>query len=95
MGGTVAIVDTSSYALVSSITNGLTNPYGVEATPDGSEVWVTESGTNTVSVISTQTNKIIDTIVVGVYPHGIRITPDGTTAYIANTGPDTGRGGSY
>jgi phospholipase C len=95
VGGTVAIVDTSSYALVSSITKGLTNPYGAAATPDGGEVWVTEAGTNTVSVINTQTNAITDTIVVGVYPHGIEITPDGKTAYVANTGPDTGRGGSH
>ncbi|MGH2894944.1 MAG: beta-propeller fold lactonase family protein [Solirubrobacteraceae bacterium] len=84
-------------ALVSSITSGFTNPFGVAATPDGSQVWVTESGTNTVSVIPTggsAPNKIASTIVVGIYPHGIAITPDGTTAYVANTGPNTGPGGS-
>ena len=59
------------------------------------EVWVTESGTNTVSVITTSTNKITGTVVVGIYPHGIAITPDGKTAYVANTGPNTGPGGSY
>ena len=65
-------------ALVSAITGGMTNPYGVAATPDGSEVWVTESGTNTVSVIPTggsTPNKIASTVVVGIYPHGIAITP--------------------
>jgi phospholipase C len=76
------------------VTGSTTNPYGVAATPDGSQVWVTESGTNTVSVIPTSTNKITDTVVVGVYPHGIAISPDGKTAYVANTGPNTGRGGS-
>ena len=40
---------------------------------------MTESGTNTVSVISTSTNKITGTVVVGIYPHGIAITPDGKT----------------
>jgi phospholipase C len=97
VGGNVAIVDTSTMALVSAITGGMTNPYGVAATPDGSEVWVTESGTNTVSVIPTggsAPNKIASTVVVGIYPHGIAITPDGNTAYVANTGPNTGRGGS-
>jgi phospholipase C len=94
VGGNVAVFNTSTYALVSAVTSGTTNPYGVAATPDGSEVWVTESGTNTVSVISTQTNKITSTVVVGIYPHGIAITPDGKTAYVANTGPNTGRGGS-
>jgi len=94
VGGNVAIFNASTYALASAIASGNTNPYGAAATPDGSEVWVTESGTNTVSVISTATNTITATVVVGIYPHGIVITPDGTTAYVANTGPNTGPGGS-
>jgi phospholipase C len=94
VGGNVAIVNASTFAMAGAVTSGTTNPYGVAATPDGSEVWVTESGTNTVSVISTTTNKITGTVVVGVYPHGIAITPDGKTAYVANTGPNTGQGGS-
>jgi phospholipase C len=94
VGGNIAIFNTSTYALVSSITSGFTNPYGVAATPDGAEVWVTDSGTNIVSVITTATNAITGTVVVGIYPHGIAITPDGTRAYVANTGPNTGPGGS-
>jgi phospholipase C len=97
VGGNVAILNTATRTLVSAITSGTTNAYGVAATPDGSQVWVTESGTNTVCVIPTQgsaPNKIAATIVVGIYPHGIAITPDGKTAYVANTGPNTGPGGS-
>src|SRR6201999_3077460 len=97
VGGNIAIFDTSAMTLVAAITSGTTNPFGVAATPDGSQVWVTESGTNTVSVIPTggsAPNKIASTIVVGIYPHGIAITPDGKTAYVANTGPNTGPGGS-
>ncbi len=94
VGGTIALLNGSTYALSSSITGGTTNPYGIAATPDGSQVWVTESGTNTVSVITTATNKITGTVVVGIYPHGVAITPDGTKAYVANTGPNTGAGGS-
>jgi len=96
VGGNVAAIDTSTYALVTALTSGTTNPYGVAATPDGSEVWVTESGTNTVSVISTTgaMPTVAATVVVGIYPHGIAITPDGKTAYVANTGPNTGQGGS-
>jgi phospholipase C len=94
VGGTVGIFNTSTYAMVPSVTGSTTNPYGIAATPDGSAVWVTESGTNTVSVISTKTNAITGTAVVGIYPHGIAITPDGSKAYAANTGPNTGPGGS-
>jgi phospholipase C len=94
VGGNVGIFNASTYVLSSAITSGFTNPYAVAATPDGTEVWVTDSGTNIVSVISTATNEVTATVVVGIYPHGIAITPDGTTAYVANTGPNTGRGGS-
>ncbi|MBV8218823.1 MAG: beta-propeller fold lactonase family protein, partial [Solirubrobacterales bacterium] len=94
VGGAIGIFDTSTFTLASAIASGTTNPYGAAATPDGSEVWVTESGTNTVSVISTSSNTITKTILVGIYPHGIAITPDGKTAYVANTGPNTGPGGS-
>lgn len=95
VGGNVAIFNTSTFALASAVSGGTTNPYGIATMPDGSEVWVTESGTNTVSVITTSSNKITGTVVVGIYPHGIAITPDGKTAYVANTGPNTGPGGSY
>lgn len=94
VGGTVAIFNTSTYTLASALTSGTTNPYGIAATPDGSEVWVTESGANTVSVISTATNTITSSVIVGIYPHGIAITPNGSRAYVANTGPNTGPGGS-
>jgi phospholipase C len=94
VGGNVAVINASTYALSSAISTDQTNPYGIAATPDGSKVYVTESGTNLVSVINTSTNKVTSTIVVGIYPHGVTITPDGSTAYVANTGPNTGPGGS-
>jgi phospholipase C len=104
VGGNVAIADASTQSLASAITSGTTNPYGVAVTPSvasslsGLAVWVTESGTNTVSVFtynaSTGKWSATQTVVVGIYPHGIAISPDGSTAYVANTGPNTGRGGS-
>jgi phospholipase C len=94
VGGNVAIVDASSYALVSAIESGVTNPYGIVATPDGSKLYVTNSGTNTVSVIDAATNAVSSDITVGLYPHGIAIAPNGASVYVANTGPDTGADGS-
>ena len=108
-GGTVAIATGTSTAptLASAITSGTTNPYGVAVTPSVAssladiEVWVTESGTNTVTVFNASTHAVSETIPVGIYPHGIAITPtgkgvtsSGTTAYVADTGPNTGPGGS-
>ena len=108
VGGTVATVDASTVSLASAITSGTTNPYGVAVITSSSaaslaaiEIWITESGTNTVTVFNASTGAVTNTIVVGIYPHGITITPvgkgataGGTTAYVAGTGPDTGPGGS-
>jgi phospholipase C len=98
-GGTVAIVGGPGSAggaptLASAISSGTTNPYGIATTPDGTQVWVTESGTNTVTIWNTLSLAKLATVVVGVYPHGIVISPDGTKAFVANTGPNTGSGGS-
>jgi YVTN family beta-propeller protein len=46
--------------------------------------YVTNADDNTVSVIDTLTNTVIDTIPVGNGPLGIAITPDGTRAYVTN-----------
>jgi phospholipase C len=94
VGGNVAIVDAATYTVASAIESGMTNPYGIVATPDGSKLYVTNSGTNTVSVIDVATNAVSSDITVGLYPHGIAIAPNGASVYVANTGPDTGADGA-
>jgi phospholipase C len=89
----VAVIDTSSGKLVSSVDAG-TNPYGIAAVPGGRKFYVTNSGASDVSVFSTYGPEITSSITVGLYPHGIAVAPDGRLAYVANTGPDTGPGGS-
>ena len=42
-----------------------TEPYGVSVTPDGMKVYVTNSNTNTVSVINGVTDTVSATITVG------------------------------
>jgi phospholipase C len=92
-GGSVAVINAQTYALVQSIGNP-TSPYGIAATPDGTKLYVTASGANSVSVLDPATGATTATVVVGPFPHGVAITPDGTKAYVANTGPNTGPGGS-
>ena len=93
VGGGFAMIDTTTYQVVSASVSE-TNPYGVAATPDARKLYITEAGTNLVSVVDPSGKAIGDPIVVGVYPHGVAVSPDGRTAYVANTGPDTGPGGS-
>lgn len=51
--------------------------------------YVTNTGSNTISVIDTSTQTVVDTIVVGVAPAGIVATPDGASLYVANSGSGT------
>jgi phospholipase C len=90
VGGNVAIISAATDTLVSAVESGLTNPFDIAATPDGTQLYVTNSGANTVSVIDSATNLVTSHITVGLYPHGVAVSPDGSRAYVANTGPDTG-----
>ncbi len=53
-------------------------------TLDGTRAYVTNQNSNTVSVINTATNAVINTINVGTEPVGIDITPGGNLIYVVN-----------
>ena len=59
-------------------------PEGVAVTPNGSYVYVANSGEKTVSVIQTSDNTVIDTISVTNYPRGVAVTPNGSYVYVAD-----------
>jgi YVTN family beta-propeller protein len=58
----------------------------VAVTPDGSNVYVANEASTTVSVIATASNTVTATIPVGVQPFGVAVTPDGSKVYVANIG---------
>jgi YVTN family beta-propeller protein len=58
-------------------------------TPDGKRVYVANSGSNNVSVISTASDTVTTTIAVGTAPRGVAVTPDGKTVYVTNSGSGT------
>jgi YVTN family beta-propeller protein len=91
---TVFVIDTASNTVVAEVTVGeVNNPYvvistGVAITPDGKQVYVTNSfPLDTVSVIDTASNTVVATVPVGGNPGGVAVTPDGTRAYV--TGSNT------
>lgn len=47
--------------------------------------YVTDSGSDTVSVVDTATNTVVTAIPVGDRPDGVAITPDGSRVYVVNT----------
>jgi YVTN family beta-propeller protein len=65
----VSVIAAATNTVTTTIPLGSgTAPLGVAVTPDGSKVYVTNEGLNTVSVIDTATNTVIGTIPVGTQP---------------------------
>ena len=50
----------------------------------GSKVYVANDYDDTVSVIDTNTNNVIETISVGASPRNLAVSPNGTRVYVAN-----------
>ena len=53
------------------------------------EVYITNEGSHTVSVIDPSTNSVLATVSVGRDPVETVLAPDGTTAYVLNAGAGT------
>lgn len=97
--GQVTIVDTSTNAISASVKVGV-YPVGVSVNPAGTRVYVTNVGSNTVSVIDTATNQtvpvydpsyqnLVSGIGVGLNPWGVAVNPAGSRVYVANSGSDS------
>jgi YVTN family beta-propeller protein len=52
--------------------------------------YITNLGSNNVSVIDTKTNKVTATIPVGAGPLGVAVSPDGSKVYITNDNDNPG-----
>src|SRR3990167_1869499 len=46
--------------------------------------YIPNSAYNTVSIIDTATNTVVETVSVGIAPTGVAITPDGRKVYVTN-----------
>jgi YVTN family beta-propeller protein len=64
------------------------DPVCVALTPDNKKAYVTNHGSDTVTVIDALTYQVIKTITVGTEPFGCAVTPDGKKVYIANFSSD-------
>jgi YVTN family beta-propeller protein len=67
------------------------DPTGLAVTPDGSQVWVADSGPQTdsrlagISVIATSSNTVTATLPLPSSPQEIAFSPSGATAYVTTT----------
>ena len=89
----VSVIDTTTTtkSVVRTVSVG-TTPKSLVATPDGSRVYVANSGTynvagtQNVSVIDTNTNSVVATIPVQAHNYGfdLAVSPDGKRVYVAD-----------
>jgi YVTN family beta-propeller protein len=83
--GQISVFDTAGIGtFVTNITVG-SDPIDVAFTRNGKTAYVTNSFSNTVSVIDVKTNSVTGSPITGLTePFGINITPNGKTAYVLN-----------
>jgi YVTN family beta-propeller protein len=85
-GSAVYSISTASNALTMTI-SGLSGPYGIVTSPNGSRLYVTDSSTKAVSVINATTGNIISTIPLGTIQIASDVlSPDGSKLYVAGFG---------
>jgi YVTN family beta-propeller protein len=89
--GSVSVVDLKTGKELKQILVGL-HPCAISATPDGKHVVVANSNSDTLSVIATDTSKVIETVstrpaeklLFGSSPNALAISSDGKTIYVSN-----------
>lgn len=54
--------------------------------PEHVYAYITDTGSNTVSVVDTATNRVTATVPAGSSPYGVAVSPDGTKVYVTNSG---------
>jgi len=79
----VVRVENDANQLVAEIPVGK-EPQNVAISPNGANVYVTNTASSTVSVIDTASRAVVNTILAGTEPYGIAFTPNGRKLYVAN-----------
>jgi len=88
----VSVIDTSTNTVIATVTTGtgeIFSLWGIAINPSGKYIYVTkhkqsDTSANSVSVIDTMTNSVVDTVAVGNGSEGLEVSPDGTHVYVAN-----------
>lgn len=91
--GTVSVIDLEKNIVIKEIEVKL-HPSGMAFSPDSSHLYVTNANSDLVSVISTESDSVVETIdckpmkdfPFGSTPNDLVVSPDGKTLFIANGG---------
>jgi YVTN family beta-propeller protein len=85
-GDNIHLIDPATNKVVGEI-RGLPANHGAAASPDGTRLYVTVEGNNTLAVIDVKTLSITKSIPLGARPNNITITKDGRKVYVAIAAP--------
>jgi YVTN family beta-propeller protein len=64
------------------------SPEGIDASPDGSQVWAANRADNSISVVDVASGKVTGTLTTTAFIYRLRFTPDGK--YVLATQPESG-----
>jgi YVTN family beta-propeller protein len=80
--GNLTAIDLAAGRVLGHVATGR-GAEGVDVTPDGREVWVTNREADTVSVVDAASLEVKATLGAPSFPIRVRITPDGTRALVS------------
>jgi YVTN family beta-propeller protein len=86
--GTVSVIDTATNTLTATVPVE-SYPIGVAVNPTGTQIYVTNRGSDVVSVIDAATNTVTATVPAGSAPNGVAVNPAGTKIYVTNLGSNS------
>lgn len=93
---TVSVLDLRNNTLKETIhDSSFVEPFRIAISPDGKKAYVANSDSTTLSIISTELNKVVGIIGGFDGPSGIVITPNGKFAYVNNYGSSLGVGSGH
>jgi YVTN family beta-propeller protein len=81
----IEIISTASDTIVATFPSGGKSPKRLDFTPDGAQVWVTNSGSEGTTVFDARGRELIATIATSKDPSGVSISADGHHAYVTNS----------
>lgn len=82
--GVVAVIDSATMTLITTVDVGPSAPRKVAISPSGARVYVTENTSGEVSVIDTATNTVVVPIPVNQGLDGVEVSLDGKRVYVAD-----------
>jgi YVTN family beta-propeller protein len=80
-GDRVSIIDPATNTVVGEI-QGIEAPHGAAVAPDGSRIYVSDEGENTLDIVDARTLKVIKQVRLSGHPNNLAIARDGKRVYV-------------